>query len=300
MSESRASATESRVLPDVTAGNDAPAGRSAAQPVERTTERVGLLRGALLDIREGLKRRRMWTALAAEDVTDAHRRTLLGPLWLLLNYLLLTGTFVIVFGRGRGLENYTAYVSVGLLVFLLISEAITQSTTLFVRESSFIQGTVLPLSVYVLRQSMQSLIRTCYTLVGCIPFLLMSDVGISLAWIGSLLGLLLVIATVPAASLVFAVLGVLLPDTRYIMGNVMRLGMFLTPIFWTAEGSSGLRAALYHWNPFTYYLEIVRIPILTGELPLRAWVLCAAMSLGLWILAVLALGKYRKQIVFML
>lgn len=242
----------------------------------------------------------MWMALAAEDITDAHRRTLLGPLWLLLNFLLLAGTFVIVFGRGRGVDNYTAYVSVGLLVWLLISETINQSVNLFVRESGFIQGTVLPLSVYVLRQSMQSVIRTGYALVGCVVFVFLSDVGISFSWIGSALGMMLVVVTIPAASLVFAILGVLLPDTRYVMNNVMRLGMFLTPVFWDVEGGSGLRTALYHWNPFTYYLEIVRVPIMTGELPLRAWVLCAAMSVGLWLIALIALGKYRKQIVFML
>lgn len=300
MSEPRASATESQVISGTATGGEAPSDRSSAPPVRRTTERVGLLRGALLDIRQGLRQRSMWMALAAEDITDAHRRTLLGPLWLLLNFVLLAGTFAIVFGRGRGAENYTAYVSVGLLVWLLISETITQSVTLFVRESSFIQGTVLPLSVYVLRQSMQSVIRTGYALVGCVVFVFLSDVGVSFSWIGSAFGMVLVVATIPAASLVFAVLGVLLPDTRYIMNNAMRLGMFLTPIFWTAEGGSGLRTALYHWNPFTYYLEIVRVPIMTGDLPLRAWMLCATMSVGLWILAVVALGRYRKQIVFML
>lgn len=268
--------------------------------MQRTSERVGLLRGALLDIREGLKRRSMWMALAAEDITDAHRRTLLGPLWLLLNFLLFAGTFVIIFGRGREIDNYSAYVAVGLLVWLFMSDAITQGITLFVREASFIQGTVLPLSVYVLRQSMQAVIRAGYALVGCLVLVIASGVGVSFAWIGSALGMALVIATVPATILVFAVVGVLLPDTQYIMNNVMRLGLFLTPIFWTEQGSSSLRAALYRWNPFTYYLEIVRAPITTGELPLRALMLCAAMSLTLWIVAVLALGKYRKQIVFML
>ena len=46
--------------------------------------------------------------------------------------------------------------------------------SLFAREESFIKGTTLPLTVYVMRLAMQSVIRAGYALVGCLAILLLS------------------------------------------------------------------------------------------------------------------------------
>lgn len=259
-----------------------------------------VLRSAVQDMTAGLRMRGIWTALAAEDIGDAHRRTLLGPLWLLLNFLLFAGTFVIVFGRGQTVGNYGAYVAIGLLVWLFISETISQSVNLFVREESFVKGTDLPISVYVMRQCTQSVIRTSYAAIGALGILLFSGTYPALPWLWSLAGVAWLLVTAPAVVVLFAVAGVILPDLQFVVSNLMRLGLFLTPIFWSHEGGSGIRTAFYHVNPFTHYLAIVRAPILDGELPVAAWGICLAISVILWLIAIPVLGKYRKQIVFLL
>ena len=53
-----------------------------------------LIANAFADIGMGLRRWRVWVALASEDIGDQHKRTTLGPLWLLINYLLFVATFV--------------------------------------------------------------------------------------------------------------------------------------------------------------------------------------------------------------
>jgi ABC-type polysaccharide/polyol phosphate export permease len=260
-----------------------------------------VIANALADISAGLRLRRVWWALASEDIGDQHRRTALGPLWLLINYLAFAGTFIFVFRPGvSGTANYAAYVATGLLVWFYIMETLTQSVSLFLREESFIKGTTLPISVYVLRLTAQSVIRAAYALVGCIAILLMSGVAFSVAWTWSLLGLVLVVATTPAAIVLFAFVGAYFPDSQFVVSNLMRIGMFLTPVFWVHAGGGGVRGAFYYWNPFTYFLEIVRIPILSGELPARSFLLCLAISLALWAVALMLLGRYRKQLVFVL
>lgn len=262
---------------------------------------TGVFANALDDIRQGLKMRRVWLALAQEDIGDQHRRTALGPLWLLLNYLILAGTFVFLFRRGAGIPDYVAYVSTGLLVWFYIMEVINLSVSLFVREESFIKGTRLPLSVYVLRLEMQSVIRAGYALIGCAVFLAMSDVSFNAAWGWSGLGILLILATAPAAIIVFAFLGAFFPDSQFIVSNVMRVGMFLTPVFWAyREGDDGVRHTFYHFNPFTYFLEIVRVPILSGEFPARSFTVCLIICLCLWFTSLVLLGTLRRRIVFAL
>ena len=255
---------------------------------------------ALRDIRAGLRMWRVWMALAQEDIGDQHKRTTLGPLWLLINYLAFAGTFIFVFRRGGDIPNYEAYVGVGLLVWFYLMETLTQSVTLFVREEGFIKGTTLPLTVYVMRLFMQSLIRAGYALAGCLGILYLSGIAVSWMWGWSIVGICLILVTAPAAITLLALLGAYLPDSQFLVSNLMRIGMFLTPVFWTYTEGGGVRAIFYKWNPFTYFLDIVRHPILAGELPVDAFLFCSAVSLGLWSVTLVLLGHQRKQIAFII
>jgi len=261
---------------------------------------LATIKSALTDMNAGLRMRRVWIALAHEDIGDQHRRTALGPLWLLINYLSFAGTFVFVFHRGdASAESYAAYVATGLLVWFYVMEIITQSVTLFVREENFIKGTTLPLSIYVMRLLMQSAIRAAYALAGCVVILFLSGTALSVAWLWSALGLVLILVTTPAVIILFAFMGAYFPDSQFVVSNLMRIGMFLTPVFWTYEGAGGVQHIFYYWNPFTYFLEIVRLPILTAALPSEPFLVCGAVSLLLWSVALLVLGRFRKQVVFL-
>ena len=261
---------------------------------------ISALRSAFVDIRAGLALKRVWMALATEDIDDQHRRTTLGPIWLLVNYLAFVGTFLVLFGRGSGSPNISAYIAIGLLVWFYMAEVIGSSISLFAREEAFIKGTTLPLSVYVLRQTAQSIIRSGYAVVGCLAILLLTGTLPQLSWFPSLLGLLLLLVTTPAVIIVCAIGGAFFPDLQFIISNFLRIGLFITPIFWVYTGEGGVRELFYYWNPFTYFLEIVRVPILTGTVPLGAFTACLLMGLALWIAALLLLGRYRREVVFAL
>lgn len=258
------------------------------------------IENALGDLRAGLAMRRVWIALASEDIGDQHRRTALGPLWLLVNYLAFAGIFVVIFGAGSEAADFPAYVAIGLFVWLYLAEVIGQATALFVREESFIKGTTLPLSVYVLRLTAQSLMRALYALAGCVAILFVTGTTVGTGWLWAAGGLALIVAVTPAAIIVFATAGAFFPDIQFIVANLMRLGMFLTPVFWVHGGEGRLRALFYYWNPFTYFLEIVRQPVLTDRPAGWALAFCATTGLVLWALALTLLGRYRKRIVFVL
>ena len=259
-----------------------------------------LVHGAISDIAAGLRARAVWMALASEDIGDAHKRTTLGPLWLLVNYLVFTSVLVFIIRGAVGIEHYFAYVAVGLLVWLFISETISESVTVFSRQESFIKGTVLPLSVYIFRQCTRTAIRSAYAMIGAAGIVLYSGAAPNWTWLTCIPAIILIFAVAPAVTIIFGVLGVLFRDIRYFLGTLMRLGMFVTPIFWSHENQGGLRAALYYWNPFTYFIDIVRMPLITGEASGFAWLVCLEIGGILWVSAILILGQFRKKIVFLL
>lgn len=244
---------------------------------------------------------RVWTALAREDIGDQHKRTTLGPMWLLINYLAFAGTFIFVFRRGdAGDPTYASYVATGLLVWFFLMETINSGVSLFAREEGFIKGTTLPLSVYVLRTTMQAMIRTGYAAVGCLGIVLLSGTQPELVWLWAGLAVLLIVMITPAVVTVMAFMGVYFPDSQFLVANAMRIGMFLTPVFWVYDGAGGVRSLFYWFNPFTYFLEIVRAPIVGAYVPLHAFAICAAVGIASWGIALYLLGRFRKQVVFVL
>ena len=257
-----------------------------------------LARRGLADIGAALKLRSVWWELAREDVVDSHRRTMLGPVWPLLNYLLFVGTLILILGAGAGAVNFPAYVAAGMLVWQYINDVMSMSATLFSREAGFIQGTVLPISVYVLRQTMVIAIRSFYALVGAIAVVLYSGIELTPALLSVVPAMLLLLLTAPAVAVLFGLAGTFSRDFQFIISNALRLLFFITPIFWTLEGIGGWQGLFYHWNPLTHYIDIVRQPVVEGVVPVNSWIITLLASGLLSAAALLLLGKFRRQIVF--
>ena len=258
-----------------------------------------LARRGLADLGAAFKLRDIWWALASEDIADSHRRTMLGPIWPLLNYLLFVGTLVLVLGRGES-PNFVAYVSTGMLVWLFISDVLTMSANLFSREEGFIKGTVLPISIYVMRQTLVISIRSFYALLGAVAILLYSGFAVTPALLSVLPAVFVLLLAAPAVAVLFGIAGAFFRDFQFIVVNATRLLMFITPIFWTDPGAGGLLGFLYYWNPLTHYIDIIRMPIVDGTIPTNSWTVALSVTALLLASALIALGKFNRRIVFQL
>jgi len=258
-----------------------------------------MVRDALKDIRTALHKRALWLALAREDIGDQHRETILGPLWILLNYLLYVGAFLIIFGDRTGVSNFPLYVSTGMLIWLVMQDVVLQGVMLFRRETRYIKGTTLPLTVYIAKLTFQVVIRFAYAAVGWIFIAIYLGFPADGSFLFTLAGLLVVMSAIPGAITIFAIGGAYFPDLIHIVNNLMRIGMFLTPIFW-APLDHGVRSMLYVWNPFTHFLEVVRQPLLTGTLPMLSLGVSLTLVAILSLIALILLSAVRRRIAYLL
>lgn len=259
-----------------------------------------LARRGMADLGAALKLRNVWWALASEDIADSHRRTMLGPVWPLLNYLLFVGALVLIMGNSAGSSNFPAYVASGMLIWLFINDVLSMSVTLFTREAGFIKGTTLPIAVYVLRQSMVIAIRSFYALIGAVPLLLFAGVELTPALLTVPLAIILLLLSAPAVTILLGVAATYFPDLQFVVVNAMRLLMFITPVFWVYHDMGGVLSLLYHWNPLTHYIEIVRTPVVDGVVPMNSWGVTMPLTAVLLVAALLVLGRFNRRIVFQL
>src|SRR5262249_43134113 len=143
-----------------------------------------------------------------------------------------------------------------------------------------------------------SVIRTAYAAVGCLAIVLMAGTPITVMWLWSVAGIGFIVALVVPVIILFAMAGAFFPDLQFIVTNVIRVSMFLTPIFW--EDAPGPREVLARYNPLTYLIDVVRVPMVFGRVPLHSFFISGIMIAIVWVAAVLLLGRYRREIVFLL
>jgi ABC-2 type transport system permease protein len=124
-----------------------------------------------------------------------------------------------------------------------------------------------------------------WTSLAAIPaFLLLAVNGV---WIGLLFGM---------ASARFR-------DLNPIIGSIVQLTFFLTPIVWIYEDflnsdnpAIAERARLAEINPFLHFIEIIRRPMLGQDQYWRHWAVVLAVAVVGWLLTLWAMRRYRARV----
>jgi homopolymeric O-antigen transport system permease protein len=220
----------------------------------------------------------LWIKLGIRDVFVQYERAVIGPFWLTLQAAAWIGAIVFVFSglldeSGR---DYAAYVAVGLVLFNFITTIVTNGSEVFIQNRIVIHSHPSPYFAYVLRLVVSALFQLALQSIAIIiTFLLIGEQLNAQAWL-AIPGLVLGILMCVSLALTFGLAGVRFGDFRFAMLAVMRLMLFVSPIMWRPENGGALKKIAANINPISYYIEIVRGPIL-GHPP-ALWVYGAALA----------------------
>lgn len=112
-------------------------------------------------------------------------------------------------------------------------------------------------------------------------------------------GLALLILNAVWVGLLLGTLCARFRDIPQIISSIMRIAFFLTPIIWMPE-QLGTRGYLALINPFTYFVELIRSPLL-GEIPsLLTWQLAILITVAGWVMALLVFVRFRGRVPYWL
>ena len=259
------------------------------------------LAAAIAAIREGVRLAPLWSSLGWEQTLSRFRRTVLGPFWLSANLLAISFSLAVVFGGLLG-TNYRATFAqtiTGILTWSLLGGAYGEAPLIFISGTGMMTSQRLPLSFYIFLMMYRIMINFVAQLITLWAVLAIMRLG-SPPSIELLVGLPILVCTSFCMSLVIAI-----PATRYrdfgqLVGNLVSLMFFLTPVFWVPVQMSRRQQFLVTYNPLAHLLEIVREPLL-GRAPAPVhWVWSIATLGAVATLAILLLALYRKRVVFWL
>ena len=96
---------------------------------------------------------------------------------------------------------------------------------------------------------------------------------------------------------------VMFQDSQHLIEVVMQIMFYVTPIIYPPEHAAGIGAwrGWCDWNPFAMLLELIRQPLLHGQLP-SPWAMGMGALTGLVAVgaASLALLRFEKRMIFYL
>ena len=235
-------------------------------PAPATNTRVGDFPGRW---QRAIYLRDLLRELIARDMKLRYKRSAMGFAWALLNPLLQLFILSFVFRSVLPLSipNYSSFLFTGLLVWGWFSSSLFQATEAIVGQRELIRKPGFPSAVLPVVTVASQLIHFLLALPVLLLFLILTHVPIT----GSLLLLPFVIAlqfalTLSLAYLV-AVFHVTFRDTQYLVGVILLLGFYLTPIFYDASAIPARYQLLYHINPMVPLTEAYRFVLMQGRLP---------------------------------
>lgn len=253
------------------------------------------------DLIAGFRAWRIWTVMGWDDIRQRYRRSVIGPFWITLSM----GVFILLLGViysklfNTPLEHYLPYLTVGYIVWGFISSTTTEACNAFHESGRIIKQIKLPYSIYVMRVIWRNFIVFLHTVVIYIPIAIFFKVSVGPVTLLALPALLLVVLNQTWLAVVIGILSTRYRDIVPIVGTLIQLMMFATPIMWMPGPTNNLHLVA-DANPAYHLIEIVRAPALGMAPQPLSWVVTIAMIFIGWGIAAALLVRTARRIVYWL
>ena len=237
--------------------------------------------GAAQDLLRGLGFVRLWGTMGWLDIGQRYRRSVMGPLWITASLGLFVLGLSMTYGAifNQPLTEYIPYVAVGMIVWTLISAILTEGCTTFINAEASIKQMPAPVCIHVMRVVWRALIMFGHNFI--IYVLVMLAFQTSPGWTALLAipALLLVLANGIGFGLTLGTLSARFRDIPPLMGNIIQMLFFVTPILFRPE-ALGSRTIIADANPLYHLIEILRQPLLGVAPTPTDWTVAIALTLA--------------------
>jgi lipopolysaccharide transport system permease protein len=229
--------------------------------------------------------------LSEREVLGRYRGSLLGMAWSFLTPLAMLAVYTFVFSqvfkaRWGTLENegplgFAVNLFAGLIVFNLFSECANRAPTLVLANPSYVKKVVFPLEILAGVTVGSAGFHALTSLVVLAIFELIAFqslpytfVWLPLVWVPLILGCL-------AFTWVIAALGVFLRDIGQLVGVIVSMLMFLSPVFFPVSALPLQWQPILTLNPLAQVIEQTRKVLIAGEHPQATYLIAGTIIAGL-------------------
>jgi ABC-type polysaccharide/polyol phosphate export permease len=224
---------------------------------------------------------------AWSDAKARYKRSVLGPFWLVLTTLIGVGGLGIIWGSLMKVDRATfvPLLTVGLVLWHMIAGSVTGASTVFSRSASVIKNIPTPPLRLSLQLLFQQIVNLIHNLVVVAFILVIYQRSLGTTSLLAIPGLLLVLVNLLWVIQFLGFLGARFRDFDPFVSSIMPILFFMSPVLYRST-QLGPQSILMKFNPMSYWIEIVREPVL-GTVPhTSAYTVSILMAFVGWVLAI--------------
>jgi ABC-type polysaccharide/polyol phosphate export permease len=243
------------------------------------------------DIQTALSSPHVWLALGWHDIKQRYRRSVIGPFWFTISTLLMVGALGFVYSTllNQNIREFLPYLGVGLVVWGYVSSVINEGCSAFIAGSFMIKQARIPLTVHAARVVWRNIVILMHSLPVVLVLMLFFGKYPSWETLMVLPGLFLIFLQGIWVVIVCAIVCTRFRDVVPIVQNAVTVSFFITPVLWPAS-QLGDRIWIAEYNPLYHTIEVVRAPLMGGDLHWLSWA---------WSIALLVVGLASAQFLMM-
>lgn len=256
-----------------------------------------------LNFKELLSYRDLLFLFVRRDIVTVYKQTILGPLWYIIQPILTTGMFTIIFGKlaniSTGGAPHTIFYLLSITIWNYFAECLTKTSNTFVANQGIFGKVYFPRAIVPISLIMSNLgkffIQFALFLVVYSYYFINGEV---LPNYGILL-LPLVILIMAMISLgfgmVFSSLTTKYRDLTFLLSFGVQLWMYATPVIYPMSSLPEAYAQYLRLNPVSPLLESMRFSFLgVGELNLYSLLYSFLFGMCIFCIGLLTFNKVEK------
>jgi lipopolysaccharide transport system permease protein len=228
-------------------------------------------------------------------------RTFAGISWVFFSFALFILVKAVIFTplSNESITEFTPYVTIGFFVWVYMQTSISEGCNSFIAAAGWIKGSRVPLSIFIYQNMARNIILTFVNFLVVVIVMLLTRIELGKMAVFIIPVIILFLINSFWVTLFFAIVSTRYRDIVHGVQTIMRVMLFLTPIFWKPEQMGALWKILI-FNPFSHFVILAREPILENTFPWLSFYVVVGITITGLAAALFAYTKNRTKIVFWL
>jgi ABC-type polysaccharide/polyol phosphate export permease len=259
-----------------------------------------LFKAGFADLNEGIRKWRLWHLIGVGEMRRKYARSRLGQFWLTLSTAFSIGIMAIVWSIlfKVPLADMLPHLAVSIIVWQYIAGIMSDATSLFQANNHLLLSQRVVCSIVVYSSVYRNLLVLLHNLAIIPIIFLIFRIPVTTQILLLFPGIILLSITSVWIAYVSGALCARYRDLGNALGSLMQLAFYVTPVIW----KPGFVTAEHEWliklNPFSYFLNIIRGPLLGESFSPFDWTMALIVTAAGLLLSTYFIGSVRRRILY--
>lgn len=246
--------------------------------MKKRTNLIARVYNQLTFLKPGIRYWELLSQFTRRDIASRYKGSQLGMAWTVINPILMLSVYTLVFSKifrarwgtnnaDQGPLHFALNLFAGLIVFNIFAECATRAPMLISSNPNYVKKILFPLeilgamvtgsAIFHALTSTIILVLAKVAIDGTVPYTI---IWLPVVWLPLVLGCI-------GMTWILATAGVFMRDINQLMGSIVSIFMFLSPIFYPSSAVPQGLQWLVNINPLAVIVEQTRSILIEGIAP---------------------------------